>query len=74
MRCGPKSVLACRLREESLRRQRRQLLARSTEGRAGWAGGPDSWCVLPVPCPPALAAGLRGTGDFPLTTQRDQLD
>lgn len=34
--------------EESLRLYQRQLLADSSKRRAGWAGGPDSCCVLPV--------------------------
>lgn len=50
MRCGPKSTIACSTVAESLRRHQRQLLARSTKGRAGWAGGPAGvcclWCVL----------------------------
>lgn len=46
MRCGPKSTIACSTVAESLRRHQRQLLAHSTKGRAGWAGGPAGVCCL----------------------------
>lgn len=46
MRCGPKSALACRLRNRKFEEAPEAAVARSAKGRAGWAGGPAGVCCL----------------------------
>lgn len=57
MRCDPKSVLACRLCSRKFE-EAPEAAAGSQNQRQSWVGWRPSWCLLPVPCPPALAVQL----------------